>query len=53
MNKCGCNRKTCDQLAADCGTPPDGCGGKLDCGKCPAGKECGMDQPYKCSSMDD
>lgn len=35
-----CKAKTCAMLAAQCGTPDDGCGGKLDCGVCPEGQTC-------------
>jgi hypothetical protein len=27
--------RTCQQQGATCGSPPDGCGGKLACGACP------------------
>ena len=36
-----CVPDTCTSLNADCGTLPDGCGGELICGTCPAGQTCG------------
>lgn len=36
-----CSPKTCVQVEAMCGTVPDGCGGTIDCGSCPAGQTCG------------
>jgi len=37
----GCVPKTCAQLKANCGSAPDGCGGKIECGSCPSGQMCG------------
>jgi hypothetical protein len=36
-----CVPATCASLGAECGTVPDGCGGRLDCGPCPRGETCG------------
>ena len=36
-----CVPKTCTQLKANCGSAPDGCGGKVECGACPSGQMCG------------
>lgn len=36
-----CQPATCAELAADCGTVDDGCGGTLDCGGCQAPESCG------------
>jgi hypothetical protein len=36
-----CEPKTCAQLEANCGSAPDGCGGKIECGDCPDGQACG------------
>ena len=36
-----CTPKTCTELGAQCGQADDGCGGKVDCGKC--------DAPWTCS----
>ncbi len=36
-----CVPKTCEDLGADCGSAPDGCGGKVECGPCPDGQACG------------
>lgn len=38
-----CVPTTCEMLNAECGIAPDGCGGTIDCGTCPAGRKCGMD----------
>ncbi|RMH11551.1 MAG: hypothetical protein D6698_16195, partial [Gammaproteobacteria bacterium] len=49
---CGsCTPKTCAEVNAECGNPPDGCGGYLDCGSCPQGDICGGGgTPYQCWS---
>lgn len=36
-----CEPKTCAQLEANCGSAPDGCGEKIECGECPDGQLCG------------
>ncbi|PKN36301.1 MAG: hypothetical protein CVU63_16945, partial [Deltaproteobacteria bacterium HGW-Deltaproteobacteria-20] len=36
-----CEPKTCAQIGANCGSAPDGCGGKIECGECPDGQFCG------------
>jgi hypothetical protein len=36
-----CARKTCAQIGANCGSAPDGCGGKIECGQCEIGLTCG------------
>jgi len=36
-----CTPKTCAQMGASCGSAPDGCGGKTQCGDCPGGQKCG------------
>jgi len=38
-----CTPRTCAGLGFNCGSAPDGCGGVLDCGSCPAGEGCGVD----------
>lgn len=43
-----CVPQTCSNAGAECGKIPDGCGGTVDCGKCPRGKVCGMGGPNKC-----
>ncbi len=45
-----CVPRTCSQLGASCGATPDGCGGKLHCGDCPAGLVCGGGGPNVCGS---
>ena len=44
-NRCGtpssCVPKTCQQLGAQCGQVPDGCGNLITCNACPAGQTCG------------
>jgi hypothetical protein len=38
----GCNRTVCAQPGGSyCGVIGNGCGGRLDCGACPAGQPCG------------
>ncbi len=46
----GCVPKTCVQLAATCGSAPDGCGGKVECGSCPNGQICGGGGANKCGT---
>jgi hypothetical protein len=43
-----CNRRTCAQLNANCGTISDGCGGTLSCGTCTNGQMCGGTTPNRC-----
>lgn len=38
---CQCQPWSCAQLGLNCGSVPDGCGGTLACGTCPAGQSCG------------
>ena len=45
-----CTPLTCSQQNADCGVVPDGCGGSINCGTCPAGKQCGGGGPNRCGS---
>jgi hypothetical protein len=35
---------------AECGLVGDGCGDVNDCGECPEGQICGLDEPYKCGT---
>src|SRR5262249_27585387 len=44
----GCIPTTCQAQAANCGKIPDGCGGVMTCGSCPAGKNCGGGGPNAC-----
>ena len=37
-------------MGYDCGKAPDGCGGVIDCGLCPAGSKCGNAGPNKCGA---
>ncbi|HEY3356755.1 MAG TPA: hypothetical protein VGQ83_26125 [Polyangia bacterium] len=47
----GCGLRTCATVGANCGPIGDGCGGVLDCGTCPAGQECGVNnQPNVCGA---
>jgi hypothetical protein len=42
--KCGmgpCPPKSCQDLGFNCGPAGDGCGGEIQCGKCPSGEVCG------------
>ena len=45
-----CVAKTCAQLGAECGSAPDGCGGKVQCGGCETGKHCGGGGLNKCGT---
>ena len=54
-----CQPKTCKELGAECGKIDDGCGTKLDCGKCQSPKQCGgsgtankCGKPEKCDGID-
>ncbi len=49
-HKCVCAPKTCGNLGVTCGKHPDGCGGQVDCGKCP---ECSPTCPAGWSCGDD
>lgn len=46
----GCVPKTCATLEANCGSAPDGCGGKIECGDCPDGQLCGGGGANKCGA---
>ncbi|NLY92697.1 MAG: hypothetical protein GXY23_01600, partial [Myxococcales bacterium] len=46
-----CPAATCEELGAECGNPPDGCGSLLDCGGCPVNTACGVAVPFKCGSI--
>ncbi len=41
---CVCVPRTCAEVGASCGSAPDGCGGTLSCGGCPAGEACETNQ---------
>lgn len=45
-----CVPKTCAQLEANCGSAPDGCGDKIECGECPDGQTCGGGGTNKCGT---
>jgi hypothetical protein len=45
-----CVPATCASLDANCGSAPDGCGGKIECGDCPNGMTCGGGGPNKCGT---
>ncbi|HQM10806.1 MAG TPA: hypothetical protein PK140_15495 [Polyangiaceae bacterium] len=45
-----CEPKTCAQLEANCGSAPDGCGEKIECGECPDGQLCGGGGPNVCGT---
>lgn len=45
-----CTPKTCGQLGAECGSVPDGCGGKVSCGGCADGETCGGGGPNLCGT---
>jgi len=45
----GCGLNTCAKMGATCGPIGDGCGGILDCGKCPTPQTCGGGgTPFQC-----
>jgi hypothetical protein len=52
INNCGttCTPTTCAALGDTCGTPPDGCGGVLNCGTCTWPQACGGTTTYSCGS---
>jgi len=41
-------KQDCASRNAECGSAPDGCGGVLECGACPASKYCGGGGPNRC-----
>ena len=43
-----CTPKTCADSGYECGVNADGCGGMVDCGSCPSGKQCGIGGFSKC-----
>ncbi|HQK20349.1 MAG TPA: hypothetical protein PLJ27_23020, partial [Polyangiaceae bacterium] len=45
-----CKPKSCVQVGATCGSIPDGCGDKVECGTCPAGQFCGGAGPNTCGT---
>ncbi len=45
-----CAPRTCAAAGASCGELPDGCGGMLACGSCPAGQTCGGGGPNVCGA---
>jgi len=45
-----CQAATCASLGATCGSAPDGCGGKVQCGTCTDGLRCGGDGPNRCGT---
>lgn len=45
-----CTPQTCQSSGAECGAAPDGCGGALSCGSCPAGLTCGGGGPNRCGT---
>lgn len=45
-----CIPLNCEDLYADCGEAPDGCGGVLSCGDCSNGETCGAAGPNRCGS---
>lgn len=46
----GCQPATCDELDAECGPVPDGCGGVLECGGCTDGEYCGIVEHNRCTN---
>jgi hypothetical protein len=52
--QCACVPKTCAEVGSDCGNPPDGCGGTLNCGNtCPYNQTCGAVTNYQCPKCHD
>ena len=47
-----CEPDGCDDLAASCGNPDDGCGGTLDCGACGDDGTCGDDFQCDCDHLE-
>jgi hypothetical protein len=48
MNNPWCVPGLCQLLHAQCGSVPDGCGGRLDCGVCAGNRACGVKKPNQC-----
>lgn len=46
-----CRPKTCADIGAECGETLDGCGGRLECGTCPAGQGCSVVTANKCTDL--
>jgi hypothetical protein len=46
-----CSPKTCQTIGAECGSAPDGCGGKIACGSCPSGQFCGGAGANRCGAV--
>jgi N-acetylneuraminic acid mutarotase len=43
----------CTPIACEtnqCGMIDDGCGGKVECGGCPSGQQCSLDEPNQCGT---
>lgn len=53
INPGKCEPKTCEDVGAECGTIPDGCGDVLDCGECDDDGICGLKKANKCTSPND
>lgn len=47
-----CIPLTCADLAASCGSAPDGCGGVVQCGSCAEGEECGLSERNSCANAE-
>lgn len=45
-----CDPRVCADVGAECGLISDGCGMAVDCGPCPPGEVCGVEEPNKCSA---
>ena len=45
-----CVPLTCEELAAECGVVPSGCGRALECGGCADGSRCGELVPNRCGA---
>jgi hypothetical protein len=47
-----CEPTTCEAEGKNCGYIDDGCGGEIQCGECPDGWECGVQEDNVCYSPD-
>ena len=50
IDAAACVPRTCAQAGAECGSIPDGCGSKTDCGTCASGEQCGGGGANRCGS---
>lgn len=52
-NRCGCPKRTCEQLGRTCGSYTNACGETLECGGCAPPLVCGADGRCGCTPITD